>query len=87
MGVGLLYRQLVGMEGAEVTMRVGHKKRVLEGTVRSVNLHQDGLYMILELHNGQSKLLTPSDRIHDVTYKIKKVEKNPESFSGDNGTY
>ena len=90
MGVGLLYQQLCELEGARVTMRVGHKKKTLEGVIRSVNLHQEGLFMILELPNGQSKLLTPQDRIHDVTFKPQpKPEKGDslESLAGDGGPY
>ncbi len=86
MGVGLLYQQLREMEGARVTLRCGHKKKTLEGIIQSVNLHQEGLFMILELPNGQSKLLTPRDQVHDVTYKPQPVENESlESLAGDTG--
>ncbi len=88
MGVGLLYQQLCEMEGAQVTMKLGHKKKAVTGIVKSVNLHKEGLYVMLELSNGERKLLTPDDKVHDVTFTPTIPEKGGmETLSGDNGTF
>lgn len=77
------------MEGARVTMMVGHKKKAITGIVQSVNLHKEGLYVMLELPNGEHKLLTPKDDVHDVTFKPQPIPEGTgeslESLAGDNG--
>jgi hypothetical protein len=85
MGVGLLYKDLVKMEGARVTMKLGHKKKAITGIVRAVNLHKEGLYVMLELPNGEHKLLTPDDKVRDVTFKPQtpQEEETLESLAGD----
>lgn len=91
MGYGLLYQQLRECEGATATMKTGHKKKTLTGTIRSVNLQDDGLYLMLELQNGECELLTPADKLHSITFTPnppeKKENKDLESLTGDNGAY
>lgn len=89
MGVGLLYRDLVKMEGARVTLKLGNKKRSVTGMIKSANLHKEGLFIMLDLGNGKWRLLGPEDKAHDIEFTPQPTEKQAsiESLAGDGGPF
>lgn len=85
MGYGLFYKHLTQMEGVRARITFSNKKKQLEGIIRSANLEEkDGLYIMVELPNGEWKMLTPRHMVKDVTFKPLETE-TLESLSGDIG--
>lgn len=87
MGVGLLYKDLVRMEGAQVTMKLGHKKRTVTGVIKSANLHKEGLFIMLDRGNGKWRLIGPQDNAHDIEFipqTPEKIDDDISTLAGDN---
>lgn len=79
MGRGLFYSHLKDMEGCNITFKIRKGKKAIEAKCMSVNLqNDDGLYMQVELPNGQWKLYTPEDKIHNVSWKPMPRDENLE---------
>jgi hypothetical protein len=58
------------MENVKASITFANKKKTLEGIIKSANLQEkDGLYIMIELHNGEWKLLTPKHVVKDITFK------------------
>ena len=82
MGYGLFYKYLTDMEGVNAVITFSNKKKTLTGRILSVNLEKgDGLYIMVELGNGERKLLTPENHVRDVTFKPQVSDGSLESLS------
>ena len=54
----------------------------MTGKILSANLEKgDGLYIMIELGNGERKLLTPQNHVKDVTFKPLQVDESLESLA------